>query len=249
MTDGLNLVAKDLTAGGIETIELGLGTQTYIVSIVIIEARHGIGYLRLFLLIPRLLTFIEDRIAIEKAAVDAQKYIDEGGDVDFELNDGLEDYTGTESKSLADQYILRLLRDRHCDYDDDQGYIRTGWKKEFFMIYATVYAMHLIVNTFVRLKYYINLSEIDSILISIAKGFGLIFIPSLFIQKIVFNEMLSFVTFITMFIAIAMSAILIYIKKKNVNKEEITIDNGLMHMKIVLFLTVIIIAVQLIQTI
>lgn len=125
----------------------------------------------------------------------------------------------------------------------------TGWKKEFFMIYATVYAMHLIVNTFVRLKYYINLSEIDSILISIAKGFGLIFIPSLFIQKIVFNEMVSFVTFITMFIAMAMSAILIYIKKKNVSKEEISIDNGLMHMKIVLFLTVIIVAVQLIQTI
>ena len=117
------------------------------------------------------------------------------------------------------------------------------------MIYATVYAMHLIVNTFVRLKYYINLSEIDSILISIAKGFGLIFIPSLFIQKIVFNEMVSFVTFITMFIAMAMSAILIYIKKKNVSKEEISIDNGLMHMKIVLFLTIIIIAVQLIQTI
>lgn len=74
---------------------------------------------------------IKDRVAIEKAAVNAQKYIDEGGDIDFELNDGLEDYTGTESESLADQYILRLLRDRHCDNDDDQDYIRTGWKMEF----------------------------------------------------------------------------------------------------------------------
>ena len=65
MTDGLNLVAENLTAGGIHTVEFSLGIQTHIVSIIIKETRHGIGYLRLFLLIPRLLTLIEDRIAIE----------------------------------------------------------------------------------------------------------------------------------------------------------------------------------------
>ena len=123
----------------------------------------------------------------------------------------------------------------------------TGWKKEFFMIYATAYAMHLIVNTFVRLKYYINLSEIDSFLLSIAKGLGLIFIPSLIIQKLVFNEMISFIMFITMFVAMVLSAVMIYIKKKNVKKEEITIDNGFMHMKIVFILTMVIGAVQFIQ--
>ena len=123
----------------------------------------------------------------------------------------------------------------------------TGWKKEFFMIYATAYAMHLIVNTFVRLKYYINLSEIDSILLSIAKGIGLIFIPSLIIQKLVFNEMISFIMFITMIIAMVLSAVIIYIKKKNVKIEEISIDNGFMHMKIVFILTMAIGAVQLIQ--
>jgi len=123
----------------------------------------------------------------------------------------------------------------------------TGWKKEFFMIYATAYAMHLIVNTFVRLKYYINLSEIDSILLSIAKGIGLIFIPSLIIQKLVFNEMISFIMLITMFIAMVLSAVMIYIKKKNVKIEEISIDNGFMHMKIVFILTMVIGAVQFIQ--
>ena len=123
----------------------------------------------------------------------------------------------------------------------------TGWKKEFFMIYATAYAMHLIVNTFVRLKYYINLSEIDSILLSIAKGIGLIFIPSLIIQKLVFNEMVSFIMLITMFIAMVLSAVMIYIKKKNVKIEEISIDNGFMHMKIVFILTMVIGAVQFIQ--
>lgn len=123
----------------------------------------------------------------------------------------------------------------------------TGWKKEFFMIYATAYAMHLIVNTFVRLKYYINLSETDSILLSIAKGFGLIFIPSLIIQKLVFDEMINFIMFITMAIAMVLSAVIIYIKKKNVKIEEISIDNGFMHMKIVFILTMAIGTVQLIQ--
>ena len=33
----------------------------------------------------------------------------------------------------------------------------TGWKKEFFMIYASAYAMHLIINSFVRFKYYIKI--------------------------------------------------------------------------------------------
>ena len=28
----------------------------------------------------------------------------------------------------AQQYILRVVRDRHCDNDSDQEYIRTGWK-------------------------------------------------------------------------------------------------------------------------
>ena len=33
----------------------------------------------------------------------------------------------------------------------------TGMKQELFMIYAVCYAMHFIVNTFVRFKYYVKL--------------------------------------------------------------------------------------------
>lgn len=74
----------------------------------------------------------KNREDIEKAAREAQRYIDEGGDADYELDDALEDYKGAEPQNLADQYILRLLRDRHCDNDSDAEYIRTGWshKKE-----------------------------------------------------------------------------------------------------------------------
>ena len=120
----------------------------------------------------------------------------------------------------------------------------TGWKKEFFMIYATCYAMHLAVNTFVRFKYYLNYSEIDSILFAISKGIGFVFIPSLIVQKLYFKEAVNVVMLIIMAIAISLSAIMIYLKKKNVKEEKITIYNGYMHMKIVLILVAIISGLQ-----
>lgn len=43
-------------------------------------------------------------------------------------------------------------------------------KKEAFMIYALVYSMHLTINTFVRLKYYFNLKEIDCLIYAFLKG-------------------------------------------------------------------------------
>ena len=72
----------------------------------------------------------QDNEAIKKAALMAQQYVDEGGDDYKELPDDLEDYNGCAGNMLADQYILRLMRDRHCDNDDDQEYIRTGLKRE-----------------------------------------------------------------------------------------------------------------------
>lgn len=125
----------------------------------------------------------------------------------------------------------------------------TGWKKEFFMIYATCYSMHLAINTFVRLKYYFNLSEVNSILISIIKGIGLIFIPSLIIQNVVFKEFVSITTLVAMIIAIVLSVIIIYLKKKNVKNEEISINNGHMHTKIVFMLILIISSIQAFQLI
>ena len=123
----------------------------------------------------------------------------------------------------------------------------TGWRKELFMIYSTAYAMHLTINTFVRFKYYLNFSEIDSILFAICKGIGFVFIPSLIIYKLAFGEMLNLFMLITMVMAIILSSIIIYNKKKRINKEEISINNGYMHMKIVLLLTVLISGVQILQ--
>lgn len=120
----------------------------------------------------------------------------------------------------------------------------TGWRKELFMIYATCYAMHLSINTYVRLKYYFNMSEIDSIMFSICKGIGLLFIPSLIIQKYVFHEFIPISMLIFMIIAIILSSVLICWEKRNTKNEEISIDNGYMHMKIVLLLSLLLFGLQ-----
>jgi len=121
----------------------------------------------------------------------------------------------------------------------------TGLKKEMFMIYSLCFTLHLIVNTYVRLKYYFNLKNIDNIIISIVKGLVFVFIPSLIINKIKFNEFLNPILFAIMFMAMVMSSLLIYEKKKNVQTEEITIDNGVMHTKIVFYLIMMVSGVQL----
>ena len=123
----------------------------------------------------------------------------------------------------------------------------TGLKKEMFMIYSLCFAMHLIINTYVRLKYYFKMSDVDNIIISLLKGAGFIFVPSLIVQKIVFGEMISPVMFGAMCIAMILSSICIYKKKKDVKEEVISIDNGIMHTRIVLALTLIVSFLQLLQ--
>lgn len=123
----------------------------------------------------------------------------------------------------------------------------TGWAKEFFMIYATCYTMHLVVNSFVRFKYYLKKSESDSILLAISKGLIFIFIPSLIVQKLIFNELISLSMLIIMLLAIIFSALFICVKKKKTEEEIISIKNGYMHTKIVFFLTTIISVIQFFQ--
>ena len=123
----------------------------------------------------------------------------------------------------------------------------TGLKKEFFITYAGCYAMHLIINTFVRLKYYFKFSEMKSLSLAIIKGVGFIFIPSLIIQKLVYGEFPKIPTVIATFLALVLSGIMICLKKKNVESEEISIDNGYMHTKIVFILTVIVSGIQILQ--
>ena len=120
----------------------------------------------------------------------------------------------------------------------------TGLKQEFYMIYASCYSMHLIVNTFVRLKYYVKYSQIDSFLIAISKGIGFVFIPSLITQQLVFNKITSPLLIVSMTLTQVISAIMIYFKKKNVKKEVTSISNSFMQMRIVLMMTIVNVIMQ-----
>lgn len=110
-------------------------------------------------------------------------------------------------------------------------------KEELFMIYSLCYSMHLTINTFIRFKYYFKMSETKSIILSFFKGLTFIFIPCLIIQKIVFNNIQNiYITFLEILILL-ISAISIYLEKKNIEKEEVSIENGYKYMKIVVILT------------
>ena len=112
----------------------------------------------------------------------------------------------------------------------------TGEFAELFMIYALAYSMHLTINTFVRLKYYFNLSEIKCVFYSFIKGLCFIFLPSLIIQKIIFGYIPNIYTNIFMLCILFLSTIFIMLQKRDVKEEKITIKNGYIHMKIVFLL-------------
>lgn len=120
----------------------------------------------------------------------------------------------------------------------------TGMKQELFMIYALVYSMHLTVNTFVRFKYFVKLRESASLISGFLKGLVFVFLPSLMIQKKVFEVVPTNSILNLMVIMIFISGIIIKIKKRNVEKEETSIRNGYMHAKIVLVLTLITYVIQ-----
>ena len=58
------------------------------------------------------------------------------------------------------------------------------------------------------------------------------------------NEIYKPIMLIIMLIAIILSGLIICLKKKNTENEQITIDNGYMHMKIVLMLTLVLFGLQ-----
>ena len=120
----------------------------------------------------------------------------------------------------------------------------TGLKAEFFMVYALAYAMHLTVNSFVRFKYFIDMSETDSVLIATSKGILFVFLPSLIVQKAVFGTMPNIYMIIIMVLTILVSALMIKFEKRNVKEEEITVKNGYMHTQIVLVLSVVLYVIQ-----
>jgi len=125
----------------------------------------------------------------------------------------------------------------------------TGMKSEFFMVYALAYSMHLAINTFVRFKYFFNLSEISSLILAFVKGLVFIFTPSLIIQKMVFGSLPSTFMLLIMLLNLFASGLIIMYEKKNIKEEEISIKNGYMHMQIVFILTVLVYGIQYLNVI
>ena len=81
-------------------------------------------------------------------------------------------------------------------------------------------------------------------ILSFAKGLCFIFLPSLVIQNFVFHKLPSLSMIVLMVICLLASCFMIYVQKKKVKKEEISIKNGYMHTEIVLVLTAIICFIQ-----
>ena len=124
----------------------------------------------------------------------------------------------------------------------------TGLKEEIFMTYATCYAMHLAVNTFVRFKYHFYMTDLQSLLLAFLKGLGFIFIPGLFIQRFYLKYQTNWIMVGTMAVLLFGSTLSILYHKKNVKKEEVSLKNGYMHMKIVATYIAIIGVIQFLQT-
>ena len=120
----------------------------------------------------------------------------------------------------------------------------TGYRAEFFMVYALAYAMHLTVNTFVRFKYFFGMLEIDAICLAFSKGLIFVFVPGLIINKIIFGILPGFYMIVMMIAFLFMSAVAIAMEKRNVVTEEISVKNGYMHTQIVFILSMMIYIVQ-----
>lgn len=115
----------------------------------------------------------------------------------------------------------------------------SGMFSQIYMLYVLAYSMHLTINTFVRLKYYFDFSEIKSLFLAFLKGLGFIFLPGLIIQKIIFNNIPNIYNLIFMIGILFLSTVMILLEKRNIKEESITIKNGYVHMKIVFILIII----------
>ena len=123
----------------------------------------------------------------------------------------------------------------------------TGMKKELFMLYSLVYSMHLVVNSCVRFKYYFNCNEPTALLNGYTKGLILIFLPSILIEYLVFGEVLETGIMLVMVGVLLASGLAILIQRHNKNEEEISVENGYIHMMIVLIGCLFVFLVQNIQ--
>ena len=110
----------------------------------------------------------------------------------------------------------------------------TGMKEELFMLYTLVYSMHLVVNSCVRFKYYFNKTESTALLLAYMKGTFLIFIPSIFIQYLIFGSVIEEGMLLIMLGVLLASGLAIIVQRQNQKEEVISVENGYIQMMIVL---------------
>ncbi len=116
----------------------------------------------------------------------------------------------------------------------------TGLREEMFMLYSLTYAMHLTINTFVRFKYYLKLSEKQSLWLAYSKGLIFVIFPSIAMQYIVFKSRPIPPMILILASCLYGSGYLIMLERKNHKKEIISLQNGYTHMEIVAFFTAIV---------
>lgn len=120
-----------------------------------------------------------------------------------------------------------------------------GLKKELFIVYIACYAMHLAVNTFVRVKYFHEWSNLKSSIFAIFKSLICLVLPCIGINYLAFKEIPGIPEVIGTVLAVIISTIIIYFVKRNVKVEETSIKNGIMHAKIVFILTTILAVLEM----
>ena len=120
-----------------------------------------------------------------------------------------------------------------------------GLKKELFIVYIACYAMHLAVNTFVRVKYFHEWSNLKSSIFAILKSLICLVLPCIGIHYLAFKEIPGIPEIIGTVLAVIISTIIIYFVKRNVKEEETSIKNGIMHAKIVFILTTILAVLEM----
>jgi hypothetical protein len=92
------------------------------------------------------------------------------------------------------------------------------------------------------------MTDFQALMMSFLKALGFIFIPGLFIQRFCLNAEIDWILIGTMLVMLFASSLTILFQKKSVEKEEITLKNGYMHLKIIAIYIAIIGIIQFLQT-
>lgn len=109
-------------------------------------------------------------------------------------------------------------------------------RSDFFIVYLLAYSLHLAINSFIRFKYYFYMSQSSSLIFAFAKALGFIFLPGLILQKIFLGGVPSISACLVGIALLLLGTLIILIEKMNVEKEEFSVKNGYLQLRIVLLM-------------